>query len=241
MKCGILIIGSLYWDGSNGRDEWRSRHLQIDSSCPVTAPIYYGRKSSSRGDTYTMSFCQYEPSGRAVLFPCQRNIETIDNLTDEVAALWKAEAPNAKQGAIGSAWGCVGALFRSGEASQKLAPAWHTHFGTIRSQGLSVVNANGELDITWPETTDGRPADIDIILATATKPESAAPLAGTVADAWLRQNGGFETYFFENVRHGIRTAQDIDIWRHIEARKPDWLEADRYRKAVKILRSETEA
>ena len=49
MKCGILIIGSLYWDKGNGRDDWRKRRLDMNASIPVGAPIYYGRKSTSRG------------------------------------------------------------------------------------------------------------------------------------------------------------------------------------------------
>lgn len=240
MKCGVLIVGSLYWDDDNGRREWRRRRLDIGSSIPVTAPIYYGRKSSSRGKTYTMTFRPNDPSGRAVLVPCQREIETIDDLKAETAALWKAEAPNAGPNAIGSGWGCVGALLRSGEASDKLAPAWRDHFREVGAKGLSVVNADGELDIVWPETNDSTPADMDIILATATKPEATPPRADAVADAWLGQNGGYERYFLENVRHGIRTAQDLEIWRHMEVEEPGWLKAEGYREAVEILRGETE-
>lgn len=240
MKCGILIIGSLYWDDDNGRAEWRRQRLDTGSSIPVTAPIYYGRKSASRGETYTMTFRPSEPSGRALLVPCQREIETLDDLKAETAALWKAEAPNAGPDVIGSGWGCVGALLRSGEASEKLAPAWRDHFREVRSEGLSVVNADGGLDIVWPEATDGIPADMDIILATATKPEATPPGADSVADAWLSQDGGYERYFLENVRHGIRTAHDLEVWRHIEVKGPGWLEAEGYREAVKILRGETE-
>ena len=239
MKCGILIIGSLYWDDDNGRREWRRPHLDTFQN-PVTAPIYYGRKSDLRGGTYTMTFRPSDPSGRAVLVPCQREIETIDDLKAETAALWKAEAPKALTDAIGSGWGCVGALLRTGKADEKLAPAWRDHFRQVRANGLSVINADGGLDITWPETTDGTPVDMDIISATATKPEAKPPGADFVADAWLDQDGGYERYFFENVRHGIRTAHDLEIWNYIEADSPTWLEAEGYREAVEILRDETE-
>lgn len=239
MKCGILIIGSLYWDDDNGRDEWRRRRLDTCSRISVTAPIFYGRKSASRGDTYTMTFRSEEPSGRAVLVRCQREVETIDDLKAEAEALWKAEAPKSGPAAIGSGWGCVGALLRSGEASEKLAQAWSDHFEAVRADGLSVVGTDGSLDIIWPETADGGPADVDIILATATKPNAAPPRAHMVADAWLSQNRGFERYFLENVRYGIRTADDLEIWGHVEARAPDWLGKEQYREAVEILRNET--
>ncbi|MEE4013436.1 hypothetical protein V1T76_15295 [Roseibium sp. FZY0029] len=187
-----------------------------------------------------MTFRPSDASGRAVLVPCQREIETIDDLRAETAALWKAEAPKAGADAIGSGWGCVGALLRNGEADEKLAPAWRDHFRKVRAEGLSVVNADGGLDIAWPETTDGIPADMDIILATATKPEATPPGAHSVACAWLGQDGGYERYFLENVRCGIRTAHDLEIWHHIDVDRPTWLEAEGYREAVEILRGETE-
>ena len=49
------------------------------------------------------------------------------------------------------------------------------------------------------------------------------------------RNGGYERYFLENVRHGIRTAQDLEIWRHMEVEGPGWLKAEGYREAVENL------
>ncbi|WP_133260407.1 hypothetical protein [Rhodovulum sp. BSW8] len=238
MKCGILIIGSLYWDEENGRTDWRKRRLDMSASIPVRAPIYYGRKSTSRGNTYTMTFRRNDPSGMAVLVPCQLEIETIDDLKDEVEALWKAEAPNSRSGAIGSAWGCVGALLGSDESREALAQAWNAHFRTCRTEGLSVVDADGILDIVWPETGNGAPADMDVILATATKPITVPPRAHSVADAWLSQSGGYERYFLENVRHGIRTFDDGEIWQRIEERAPHWLNSEDYALAIQTLRAE---
>src|SRR3546814_3829711 len=86
---------------------------------------------------------------------CQREIETIEDLKDEVEALWKAEAPNSQSGTIGSGWGCVGVLLGSDEAREALAEAWKIYFRTCRTEGLSVVDADGNLDISWPETTNG--------------------------------------------------------------------------------------
>lgn len=238
MKCGILIIGSLYWDNENGREDWRKRRLDMNAGIPVRAPIYYGRKSASRGNTYTMTFRRNDPSGMAALVPCQREIETIDDLKDEAEALWKAEAPNSQPGAIGSGWGCIGALLGSDEANEALVAAWNTHFRTTRAESLSVVSPDGNLDIPWPEIANEAPVDLDVILATATKPVTVPPGASSVADAWLGQNDSFERYFLENVRHGIRTSDDVEIWRRIEEWTPDWLKSDDYAQAIEILRAE---
>lgn len=241
MKCGVLIIGSLYWDNENGRDEWRMRRLDMNARISVRAPIYYGRKSASRGNTYTMTFRRNDPSGIAALVPCQREIATIDDLKEEAEALWKAEAPNSEWGAIGSGWGCVGALLGSDEAREALASAWKTHFRTTRTGGLSVVSADGILGITWPETVNKTPLDIDVIIATVTKPANKPIGAYSIADAWLHQNQGFERYFFENVSHGIRTFDDGEIWQRIEERTPGWLKFDDYARAIEALRAEAAA
>src|SRR3546814_7985151 len=117
-----------------------------------------------------MALRRNDPSGMAALVPCQREIETIEDLKDEVAALWKAEAPNSQSGTIGSGWGCVGVLLGSDEAREALAEAWKIHFRTGRTKGISVVDADGNIDISWPEPPNGTTADLDFILATATKP-----------------------------------------------------------------------
>src|SRR3546814_16164055 len=122
---------------------------------------------------------------------CQREIETIEDLKDEVEALWKAEAPNSQSGTIGSGWGCVGVLLGSDEAREALAEAWKIHFRTCRTEGLSVVDADGNLDISWPETTNGTPADMDFILATATTPITVPPRPHFVAHAWPSQRAGY--------------------------------------------------
>src|SRR3546814_17125785 len=115
-----------------------------------------------------MTFRRNDPSGMATRVPCQREIETIEGLKDEVEALWKAEAPNSQSGTIGSGWGCVGVLLGSDEAREALAAAGQRHFRKCRTEGISVVYDDGSLNISVPETTNGTPADRNVILATAT-------------------------------------------------------------------------
>ncbi|MEW6385236.1 MAG: hypothetical protein AB1514_14955, partial [Pseudomonadota bacterium] len=74
--------------------------------------------------------------------------------------------------------------------------------------------------------------------ATATQAEETQPTATEIADAWIRQNDGHERYFFENVRHGIRTPVDGLIWKRIEEQRPSWLCKQTYAEAIKLLRAE---
>jgi hypothetical protein len=75
-------------------------------------------------------------------------------------------------------------------------------------------------------------------LATATEQAPSTPSPEVVADAWLEQRGGAEKYFFENVRHGIRTAEDLAIWRRVEGIGAPWLNDPRYAEPIAILRRE---
>ena len=64
--------------------------------------------------------------------------------------------------------------------------------------------------------------------------------ARSFADAWVSQLEGHENYFFNNVKHGIRTPDDLAIWRRIEDRSPRWINAEPYKEAIEILRGDAE-
>ncbi|MES2174840.1 MAG: hypothetical protein V4523_12940 [Pseudomonadota bacterium] len=207
----------------------------------VRAPIHYGRKSVKRGGTFTMTFRQEEPSGFARLVPCKRDVESIDDLVEEASALWKAEAPNSKIGEIAARWGSVGVLFGNANARTLLASDWSDHFRGADGRALSVVTADGEFDIQWPNYLDGKPIELDILLATATNPETSQPAVESVAEAWMKQDDGYERYFLQNVRHGIRTADDLKIWRHMASNPPAWMSAaDSYAEVFDALRKEAQ-
>ena len=79
---------------------------------------------------------------------------------------------------------------------------------------------------------------VDIILAIATmpRPENERPSPREVAKAWIDQKDRHERYFLENVRHGIRTAGDAEIWSAIEDAQPEWLQFEHYAEVVDKLR-----
>lgn len=108
LSVGILIIGSLLWD--ERRQAWRNARLDMASIDTVTAPIRYGRLSSSRGNTYTMVFSRLCKPGQAKLVHCSHTVSSPEDLIAEAEYLWKAEQPGADAGRIAVNWGCVGLL-----------------------------------------------------------------------------------------------------------------------------------
>jgi len=241
MQAGILIIGSLLWD-DGVRDEWRRSRLRTSEKVCVKAPIRYGRRAQTRGSTFTMVFARDSPVGQGVLLPCTAAIVGIDSLVAEAEALWSAEERKSCCRRIGEGWGCVGFLCREETRFASLLEAWACYFRNAGISAIDPVDERGVLCIPWPsKATDGTPADVDMILATATRAEVMHPCAEQVADAWLGQNGGYERYFFENILHGIRTREDGLIWKRMQERRPSWLENDAYAEAVAILRREEPA
>lgn len=238
MRGGVLIIGSLLWDDRH-RDLWRRSRLCISEKVHVRAPICYGRRSQRNwGNTFTMTLSADDPPGQATLVPCTAIIENIAGLIAEAEALWSAEHSNASQGSIGASWGCVGVLFRDESVHPDWSAAWAEHFHS-KTSPVSPVDDRGILHIPWPLTaSEARRVDVDVVLATATKAEDQRPSAADIADAWLGQHNGHERYFFENVSHGIRTPDDVLIWRRIEERGPSWLRCRAYAEAVAILQAE---
>jgi len=188
-----------------------------------------------------MTFGTDDTLGQAVLVPCVTAIEDIAGLIAEAEALWKAEAPAAAANCVGADWGCVGVICRTENTPAELLAKWRNHFRSKASAIPPIVD-EGILHIPWPVTADDeKPADVDVVLATATKTQAKRPTAFEIADAWIDQRNGHERYFLENVRHGIRTPEDDLIWERIENRAPCWLGNEAYAEVVTLLRKEAAA
>lgn len=238
MKAGLLIIGSLLWDNDH-RARWRQHRLSLVDLVHVKVPIRYGRSSSSRGNTFTMTFNSDGELGQAVLVPCRFDIKDVASLVAEAEALWQAEQASAAANSIGVSWGCVGILFRNEEVWVDLLTAWTQHFRASKVSPIPPVDCDGKLHIPWPVTSDSAaPVGVDIILATATQPAQHQPTVSNIADSWIYQTDGYERYFIENIRHGIRTPEDVHIWKRIEKKSPCWLNFQDYSEVVTLLRAE---
>ncbi|MDE0130188.1 MAG: hypothetical protein OXQ86_11600 [Gammaproteobacteria bacterium] len=225
MKIGVLIIGSLYWDDSPPRTAWRSERLNCVRQHQVRVPIRYGRRSRSRGYSYTMVFspdlCE-DQFGTAVAIP----FKSENMLEEEAKHLWSAEdsGGTGPKGGVLAGWGCV-ALLENPQAplSRTIRDRWtariererrhlkldHTHYEA------AAVDESGFLIIQWPKAKNGSPLEMDALLATATRPTRNAgdyPLPCKIAEAWDIPDGRKKTeYFWCNRAHGITTFQDAEI------------------------------
>ena len=224
MQIGVLIIGSLYWDDSKPRTAWRSERLDFEREERVRVPIRYGRRSTTRGNTYTMvisSGLAERNFGEAFAVPC-----TSEDLFTEAEHLWAAEqdATQGADGTIAKGWGCVRLLEHpSGPLHREDRERWTKRvegepcYGNLphgRNE-RSAVSKSGFLSIDWPKTVNDSLLEWDVLLATATRPtldNEEYPSSRDIAQAWQTTKGQGEVkYFWENRKNGIKTFQDAEI------------------------------
>ena len=233
VKIGVLIIGSLYWDDLTHRDKWRRARLCLDAKRHVRAPIRYGRRSGSRGCSYTMVFSLSlvpDKLGRAIVVPCCRTVRSASDLVDEAVHLWTAETsygknPKCRISAM-NGWGCVALLENPDHPmSDELRACWTNRvsrelcYGQLLNSAVGeevVVDKSGFLNIPWPSSEDGSDLGVDALLATATNPTFVDgdhyPSPCQVANAWNTHDGkDYIDYFCKNRAHGIKTFQDTEI------------------------------
>src|SRR5439155_3175838 len=173
LRASILIIGSLYWDDEPPRPTWRNTRLDFDDRTVVSVPIRYARRAQKRGYTFTMTFADSAHHGSAVLIPCLHAPTTIGSLIEEARALWGAEIKDADTRAIGASWGTVGILFRNTVSA--LRAEWIQFFRQQQLAPVIPVDSDGLLNLAWPSTLEGEPVNVDLILATATRPSTGRP------------------------------------------------------------------
>ena len=179
--------------------------------------------------------------GKGLLVPCKAQIYSFDQMLEEVEWLWAAEANAARSKKFHKKWGCVGAHFGQNAIAAGIHDEWKIHFETAKPHSLPAIGSDGKLNTPWPRAQQNEPvSDFDIILSTATMPDPAdeRPSSKEIAKGWAKQAKGNERYFFENVRHGIRTQEDLEIWAAIDEQGPPWLTCEEYKAVIEILRSE---
>lgn len=241
LKIGIFIIGSLLWESDPKRQRWRTERLNMTAQQQVRARTRYGRISSSRKCTYTMVFSTSTAPSTAIVVPCCRAVSSIDDLRKEARALAVAEGLGDKEKWLD--FGAVGILLnpQSLKATEFL-PLWRSYFSdhinadceATRKAGRGEnpsLSTDGQLNTEWPICNDlGTPNDCDILLATANAPDlnndGTYPNAHQIAERCLDKR--YTTYFSNNVRNGIFTADDPDIWAHIKKGEPSWIARDEF-------------
>lgn len=241
LNIGILMVGSLYWDGQQHRQKWRQERLKIDKEYVVRSPIRYGRKSTSRGNTYTMVFSPGCEGGQAKVIACRYPVSSLESLVDEAERLWAAERPAntalSPNERLSANWGCVALLLHprllTGPDQKFLRILLDGWAGRVSQEANyngdeyaavdgSAIDKNGVLRIGWPDLIDGSgTTPFDLLLATATKPSLDVktrdyPAATTIAEAWKRDKQGHVCYFWCNRKNGIHTFQDNEISNYLQ-------------------------
>lgn len=235
MKIGVLMIGSLYWCEATEREDWRRTRLDANNPLHVSAPIRYGRCSSSRGYTYTMVFSaglEKEKFGQAIVLPCRQSAPTVDDLLEEARHLWAAERKRVRPEGICARWGCVALLPNlKRDLPEDLVAGWKSYvsgksdYPQLKSAKgePKAVSESGILNISWPQPLDDTELEYDALLGTATCPtikDDDYPSAQTIATAWTKAKGKTHVnYFCKNVISGITTWQDQEIKRYLAPAK----------------------
>jgi len=208
----------------------------MNASTLVKCPIRYGRKSTSRGDSYTMVFSpdlETNQYGRAQVVPCLHDSFNLGGILDAAVELWAAETknnPDRTKRRVSSKWGCVALLpneKRMGDLAGILR-AWedlvskestYKSFRKNKDESKAHVSPNGRLQIPWPNDIYDTPVKFDLLLATANLPDQEYSEPQVIADAWCKGEGkSFVDYFRNNQYFNIRTFQDDLIEERINER-----------------------
>ena len=99
-KAGVLIIGSLFWDNSNGRRAWREHtfgenfHQHIRK---VQLPLRYGRYSKGRECptmTYSAEYHKHGKLGSGLVIPFKNRALKASEIICAARELSEAEGPD---------------------------------------------------------------------------------------------------------------------------------------------------
>ena len=242
MRIGILIVGSLHWDGSPTRCQWRRDRLEGGGQQMVRVPIRYGRRSTSRGNTFTMVFARScasaEKLGTGLVVPARAKCRAPEQLVEEAEWLWAAERKSLSRAGIAQNWGRVCLLHPPGRPlPEQFQHAWSEavraagiHFrqipAAIGEQQL-IDLASGVAQLGWPTDAESTEAlgGFDLLLLTATEPtltkSTDYPSAQEVAEAWRADPNGHVSYFYNNRQNGITTFEDDEIQRVLRGEPPN--------------------
>ena len=235
LKGGVIIIGSLLWDDSNGRKLWRKQNLKpISEARSVLLPIRYGRESSSRSDTYTMIFSTAVSSdtGTGKIIPFISPVSSFEDLEIQATALALAEGIYGEHNKrLSSNWGSIGILINPkleenekavhSYISGKWADIYLGYAKTLNPKSYKAHEAEvetitnlGFLNIKWTDQMN----EFDLLLATPVVPKPTRILAPVeIADRMIQRN--YFEYFEKNHENGISTGDDQEIMDRLKQKR----------------------
>ncbi|GAB5398921.1 MAG: hypothetical protein Aureis2KO_05060 [Aureisphaera sp.] len=221
-KGGAIIIGSLFWGKTPNRTKWRLVYLEtVDKKVPIAIRIRYGRKSSTRQDTFTMIISNHPKTnfGTAYILPFKETIKNARNLESQAFAMAAAEGLWKKSGpSLNKTWGTLGLLInpklKNNRSLEIIKERWSKIYQEYNWNNSDyqidnepeIIDVNGFLNITWSEEMD----DFDFLIATLTVPDPKKFLDEQIIADKINETG-YDEYFRTNYENGIRTFQDEKI------------------------------
>lgn len=221
-KGGALIIGSLLWEKSPKKDKWKKLCLEpLANKIPCKIRIRYGRESSSRKNTFTIVVSNHPKNefGSAFILPFKEIVKNARHLEGQAFAMAGAEGLWNKNGpSLNKNWGTVGLLVNPNLPNSRnldiIKERWAKIYEgynfnnsdyTIDNEP-EIIDKNGFLKLEW---TDEMKA-FDFLLATVTVPKPKSFISEQVIAERIKETG-YDEYFLNNHKNGIRTFQDDDI------------------------------
>lgn len=217
---GVLIIGSLMWEESKIREEWRRNNLDVNKSKLINLPIRYGRISQSRNCTHSMIFsseCKVpDKIGKGYFIPFKEEM-TIGQILEQGKFMIDAEHNRVtKLTRFNWGWGCLGIAFNPRISEDKLenfSSRWSEKYGNGFNPNQykigeeePVVSKEGCLKIDWQDELE----ETEFIIGTATKPNvKEYPRARKIAQKMLVNE--YDLYYRNNQNVSIKTFQDEEI------------------------------
>lgn len=220
---GVIIIGSLLWDNKNKRDSWRKENFQ-ENPIKVELPIRYGRRSSSRNDTFTMVYSNdfSEKLGSGYILKYKEKISNFNELYRQAVELAKVEGIYKENNEkIFSSWGIVAILLNSKldqGIKDEIEKEWRAIYQNKINPSCFRVNdeipsidENGFLNLQ----NEIPLKNLDYLLATPVEINvSSYPKPIDIAQTMM--DNRYCVYFCRNREHGICTFQDEDIYKNLE-------------------------
>tara|TARA_R110001606_G_scaffold287987_1_gene436135 strand:+ start:873 stop:1607 length:735 start_codon:yes stop_codon:yes gene_type:complete len=219
-KGGVIIIGSLLWDNSKIRKEWKNQNLNMDQKKIINVPIRYGRVSKSRNCTHSMIFsseCKSDDKmGKGYFIPFNNEL-SIKQILEQGKFMIDAEHnKTTKLYRFNWSWGCLGITINpnlSIDKSKDLKFKWsekYTNGFNPRQYKIdkeeSIISKEGLLKIKWANELK----EIDFIIGTATKPNiDFYPNSREIAIKMIVNK--YDEYFKNNRENSITTFQDSEI------------------------------
>jgi hypothetical protein len=235
-RSGVLILGSLFWDNSNGRKAWREHYFGenfYSRVIDVNVPTRYGRYSQGRQcPTMVLSsdFLENQKFGTAKFIPFKNPKMGFQEVICSARDLSEAEGSTSRDFIKGgnTKWCIITCLLNnnlSNEAKENFLNNWVSNYNVqltdelirnfkMDSEVLNIIDVKGCLQIDWPDSL----SNYDFVLATQTKPRRALGDSSGYLHTTDLASQIFERpeYFVKNKLNGIFTPEDFEIIQLLE-------------------------